>query len=164
VEGLIELTPNRGAVVSTPTMALSLEHFALLAALETLAAELACVAASAADIGAIIEANTKMKEAGASGDIAAFLHLNNEVHRGIVGASRNRPLVDAHQVVSRQIIRVQNLNGPLEHGVEESLTEHDALLEALRRRDRRRAVSLIRAHLKTVEDNLRARLNALEVY
>jgi DNA-binding GntR family transcriptional regulator len=101
VEGLIELTPNRGAVVSTPTMALSLEHFALLAALETLAAELACVAASAADIGAIIEANTKMKEAGASGDIAAFLHLNNEVHRGIVGASRNRPLVDAHQVVSR---------------------------------------------------------------
>lgn len=161
-EGLLELSPNRGAVVSTPTGSLTLQHFVLLNTLETLGAELACASASDAELNAISATNEEMKRAGRAGDVAGFLHLNNDMHRQVVLASANRPLIDAHQLVSRQIIRVQNLNGPLEHSVDESFDEHDAFLDALKRRDRRRAVALMRAHLKTVEDNLRARLKALK--
>jgi DNA-binding GntR family transcriptional regulator len=157
-EGLLDLTLNRGAVVSTPTVELTLLQFELLRTLEMLGVELACRRASDAEIEAIDQANEAMKRAGGTGDVSAYLHLNNEVHRAIVAASGNRPLIDAHQLVSRHIIRLQNLNGPLEHRVDESDQEHDSLIAALKARDGRRAVFRHRAHLKTVEDNLRRRL------
>ena len=49
-EGLVELLPNRGAIVTPITAATVREMFVLLAALEALAGELACANASEADI------------------------------------------------------------------------------------------------------------------
>ncbi len=157
-EGLLETSLNRGVVVSAPSPRRILENFVLLRTLEILAVELACEHAEPADIQRILDTEATMKRSGAAGDQSAFLHANNEVHRLIVAASHNQPLIDAHTVVSRQIIRVQNLNGPLEHGLAESIDEHDRFLAALAARDKVTATRLLGSHLATVESNLRRRL------
>ncbi|MFV3075530.1 GntR family transcriptional regulator [Niveispirillum fermenti] len=157
-EGLIEIMLNKGAVVTTPTPELTLQQYDLLQALEMLGMELACRNADDAQLAGILRINDGMKACAANGDIAGFLHANNDVHRHIVLASGNEPLIDAHLLVSRQIIRVQNLRGPLEHLPAESVAEHDGFLEALIRRDAAAALSLFKRHLKTAEENLRRRL------
>lgn len=157
-EGLLEATPNRGAMVTAPSPKAIIAHFVMLSALEVLAIELACDEATDAEIAEIIATNNSMKAAGADGDLMAFLHANNEVHRKIVAVSGNAPLVETHTVTSRQIIRVQNLNGPIEHTIAESIDEHDAFLEALRLRQKTKAAQYLRRHLKTAEENLARRL------
>jgi DNA-binding GntR family transcriptional regulator len=157
-EGLLEISPNRGAVVSSPSPKSIAAHYVLLGALEVLAIELACDEATDAEIDEIIATNNEMKAAGADGDLSAFLHANNEVHRKLVAASGNAPLVETHKVISRQIIRVQNLSGPIEHTITESIDEHDEFLDALRRRQKAKAGQALGRHLKTVEENLTQRL------
>lgn len=157
-EGLIEILLNKGAVVTTPTPELTLQQFDLLRALELLGMELACRHASDAQLAGIMALNDRMKACALAGDINGFLHANNEVHSHIVLASGNVPLIEAHLLASRQIIRVQNLDGPLEHLPAESVMEHDAFLAALLRREAETALALFKRHLQTAEENLRRRL------
>jgi len=157
-EGLLDITLNRGAVVSAPTPALTLQQFVLFQALEVLAIELACDNATDEALSAIRRANQKMKTSAERGAVAEFLRDNTTVHRLVVEASGNAPLIEAHTVVSRQLIRVQNLDGPLEHPISESESEHDNFIDALAARDKVRAAAELRRHLATVEDNLRKRL------
>src|SRR5687767_13055158 len=60
-EGLLEISPNRGAVVSAPSPRLILENYVLLSALEVLAIELAALHATDAQIDQVLGANDAMK-------------------------------------------------------------------------------------------------------
>ncbi len=162
-ESLIDVTPNKGVVVTAPTPALALQHFELLRTLELLGVRLACEHASDQEIGAIVAADQAMNACAAAGDMPGFFRANNQVHRLIVLASGNNALADVHLVTSRQLIRIQNLNGPLEHVASEGVGEHDEIIAAIERRDIKSAIALFSRHLDTVEDNLRARLRQFEV-
>jgi len=159
-EGLVELLPNRGAVVSAPSLKDALDHVVLERSLETLAIGLACEHASADDL-ARIEALHKTHRRLATGtDGAAFVRCNNEVHRAIVCASGNGALADAHLINSRQLIRIQNLRGMVEHSALESWREHDAFVTPLLKRDKKKAMAQLDRHFVTIEDHLRARLHS----
>lgn len=161
-EGLIEVTPNRGAVVTAPTPEKTMQNFELLRALEVLAVRLVCRNAKETDLRGIHDLDEEMRGPMQRGDIHDFLKLNNAVHRAIVLASGNEPLADVHLVTSRQIIRVQNLDGPLTHRASEGMHQHDEIIAALVARDEERAVRLFEEHLDTVEENLRSRLREFE--
>lgn len=158
-EGLLDLLRNRGAVVSTPTLADVLESHQLLVALETLGIELAAKQASDAELQAILARHEAENAAAAAGDEAQAFQLNNDLHRSIVVASHNRPLINAHLIVSRQIIRVQNVTGYLHPDL--PVHEHDAFIEPLVKRKAKPAVEGLRRHLATVEANLRRRLETM---
>lgn len=147
-------------MVTVPTPSVTLQQFELLRVLELLAVRLACHNATSAELDEITATEATMQQAAAIGDLRAFFRVNNDIHRLIVLASGNGPLADAHIVTARQIIRVQNLEGPLEHTATEGVGEHDDVITALATRDEVRAVALFSAHLDTVEDNLRRRLRA----
>ncbi|HLW23649.1 MAG TPA: GntR family transcriptional regulator [Steroidobacteraceae bacterium] len=157
-EGLIELLPNRGAVVSAPTLEDALDHNVLERSLECLAIGLACEHATHAELSRIEALHAKHKRLAGGRDRAAFVQCNNEVHRAIVCASGNRPLMDAHLLNARQLIRIQNLRGFVEHSALESWTEHDAFVRPLLERQRGKAVAALGRHFDTIEDHLRARL------
>jgi len=157
-EGLLNLSPSRGAVVTAPTLEEVLQHYVLLKALETLGIELACDNATEDDLDQLELLHRKMRRLAEKGDMAGLLKVNNDVHRTIVCASGNQPLIDTHQIISRHIIRLQNINGAIEHSVEESYQEHEVFMEALLNRDKPVAIATFKAHLSTVEDNLRKRL------
>jgi DNA-binding GntR family transcriptional regulator len=158
-EGLLELLPNRGAVVSAPTLKDALDHIVLERALECLAIGLACEHALDEDLARIESLHRKHKKLAGGKNKAAFVHSNNEVHRAIVCASGNQPLMDAHLVNSRQLIRIQNLRGFVDHSPHESWAEHDAFIGVLLERQRAKAVAALGRHLDTVEHHLRARLD-----
>lgn len=158
-EGLLELLRNRGAVVSTPSLADVLDNHALLVALECLGIELAARNAADAELKAIHKRHKAESVAAEAGDEALAFQLNNELHRSIVVASHNRPLINAHLIASRQIIRVQNVTGYLHPDL--PVHEHDAFIEPLMRREVGPAVEGLRRHLATVEANLRRRLETM---
>ncbi len=158
-EGLLDLLRNRGAVVSTPTLADVLDNHHLLVVLETLGIELAAKQASDAELQAILARHEAESAAAAAGDEALAFQLNNELHRSIVVASHNRPLINAHLIVSRQIIRVQNVTGYPQPDL--PVHEHDAFIEPLMKRKAKPAVEGLRRHLATVEANLRRRLETM---
>ena len=65
---------------------------------------------------------------------------------------------DTTLVTARQIIRVQNLAGPPEHVLSEGVDQHNEMIAALMSRKGTLALARFKAHLDTVEDNLRGRL------
>src|ERR1039457_6401638 len=71
-EGLVELLPNRGAIVTRITVTTVREMFVLLGALEPLAGELACVNASDADIAEIRALHYQMLVHHARGELAEY--------------------------------------------------------------------------------------------
>lgn len=157
-EGLLEVWPNRGAIVTAPTPSGVMQHFELLRALEMLGVRLACRDAGPVAMERIVATDRAMARALEADDPHEFLRLNNLTHRLIVEAGGNAPLAQAHLLTSRQIIRVQNLNERMAHVAREGMHEHEEIVAALVARDEERAVSLFTEHLDTVEDNLRRRL------
>ena len=94
--GLVELAPNRGAVVRTPGRAELIEVYELRADLEGLACELACERASGAELDLIDAAQERLAagierirpEAEASFD-TALADANGAFHGAIQRAARN---------------------------------------------------------------------------
>lgn len=161
-EELLELSPNRGAVVSAPSTEDVLQHYILLQTLETLGIELACVNATEDDLDELELMHRKMRRLAERNDMDSFLKINNDIHRAIVCAGKNMPLINTHLIIARHIIRLHNLNGAIEHSTEESLAEHDAFMEPLLNRDAKNAVKAFKKHLATVEENLRMRLETTQ--
>ncbi len=162
-EGFLDLLRNRGAVVTAPSLDDVLQNHVLLEALETLSIGLACEHATDAEIAAIAAKHEEEKRtAKARDDIAAF-HLNNELHRMIVLASHNTPVIDAHLDAQRRIIRVQNVNGIQQrHERAPPGAEHEEFVRALLKRSKAQAVKAMKNHLAHVKENLQARLEVLD--
>lgn len=87
-EGLVEIRPNRGAVVTSLTPADVQELFEIRAALESLAARHACTALQAADFRLLEDLVAAMERVSA--DKAAWLDLHERFHETIL-ASCGKP-------------------------------------------------------------------------
>lgn len=161
-EGLLDLLRNRGAVVSSPSLVEVLQNHVLLEAVETLAIGLACEEASDAEIAAIVAKHQEEQKVAQSHDELAAFDLNNELHRMIVLASHNTPVIDAHLIVQRRIIRVQNVNGFSRPEVAPPGDEHEEFIRALLKRSKSLAVKAMKKHLEHVKRNLQVRLEVLE--
>lgn len=157
-ENLLTLLPNRGAVVTSPTLADAEQHFDLMALLECHAVELACTNASKAQLDEIGRLHQEMRKAAEARDGHLFYNLNNRVHRAIVVASKNAPLSKCHEMVSRQLIRIQNLYGIEGEPREDALAEHEEFIAPLLKRSRTKALAEFRKHLQTVDRMMHARL------
>ena len=158
-EGLLVLMRNRGAVVSTPTYEETMNAFILLETLEMLGLELACTRASDNELADIGELHRREVAAASRRDEAKAFQLNNQLHRAIVEASHNRALMDAHLIVSRQIIRVQNATAALRPHL--PADEHVGFITPLLKRQKAPALKGLRTHLAHARDNAALRIDAL---
>lgn len=149
-EGLLALSPNRGAVVTQPTTADTEEKLRVLGALEALAIELACDNASDLEMAQIQALHADMMLAYAKQDAAGYFRLNTQVHRAIVEASGNRTLADLHAMVVRHVQRARHLANARMELSEPSKQEHEALIMALSRRDARAARAAMDLHMADI--------------
>ncbi len=91
-EGLVELLPNRGAIVSEIDAARIAETLAVMGALEALAGELASAAATDGQINEIRSLHQEMLANHARGDLAGYFKFNQAIHLKIVKYSGNAVL------------------------------------------------------------------------
>lgn len=147
-EGLVELLPHRGAVVSNPTDKEVRDLLRLIGALEALAGELAAVAASDDQIAEIRALHHEMLAAYARQNRLDYFKLNQKIHLGLIAASRNAALIETHGRINARLYRVRyrsNLRAPKWHT---AIEQHEAILAALEARSPETLSSLLRAHFE----------------
>ena len=146
-EGLVELLPNRGAIVTPVTPTTVREMFVVLGALEALAGELACANASDADIAEIRALHYQMLAHHARGELAPYFRCNQEIHLRLVGCSGNATLVNTYRALNGHVRRARYMANLSHERWDHAVQEHQQILDALARRDSTALPSLLRSHL-----------------
>jgi DNA-binding GntR family transcriptional regulator len=146
-EGLVELLPNRGAIVTPITAATVREMFELLGALEALAGELACVKASDADIAEIRALHYQMLAHHARGELAPYFRCNQEIHMRLVECAGNATLANSYRALNGHVRRARYMANLSRERWDHAVEEHQKILDALTRRDGALLPALLRSHL-----------------
>lgn len=146
-EGLIELIPNRGAIVSRQSDAELEEAFPVLAALERLAGECAAQNATEDEIARIEEMTERLRATVEAGDRIAYFELNHEIHNFLLAAARNQTLLRTHKTVAARIYRARYQANLKQSRWRSALGEHEAIAQALRARDAARLGRLLHDHM-----------------
>jgi len=161
-EGLVDLFPGRGARVGAFSLDSVGELFEVIAGVERQACELAAARMSEREFDGLARLHARMARHAADGELKAYFKLNYEIHLGIVAASGNATLQTLHAslLVRAQRARYAALASPSRW--QEAMAEHELLMDALAKRDARRAGDLMHAHdLRTrqaILDRLRPQL------
>lgn len=149
---LVERTVGRRLIVSEVTAEEILDVYAVREVLTALAARLAAENASTSDQVRLRRLHREMRWALEEGDIARMATLNFEFHDTLCAASRNgfllatlRSAHDTHQ-------RYPGSTFSIPERAEQSVREHEQMLEAIAARDGDRAEKLAHQHIAGVRE------------
>ena len=147
-EGLIRLIPNRGSYVTTPTFEEIKEMFDVMVALEGLCARTAAEKMSDRDFKELEGLHQELEKNYKRKDQKEYIRQNNLYHSYVQKLAGNKTLNQIVNGLRQKILlyRFQSLN--LQGRFEQSIEEHRSLLEAFRKRDPKKAESLMKSHLK----------------
>jgi DNA-binding GntR family transcriptional regulator len=160
-EGLVELLPNRGAIVSQMDPVRLSESLAVMGALEALAGELACINATDAQINEIRALHFEMLAYHARGDLAGYFKFNQAIHLKIVKYSGNAVLFNTYRQMNGNVRRARYMANLSKERWDAAMREHDAILAALSARDVERIKALLSDHLAHKLSSVLAELKAL---
>lgn len=146
-EGLVELLPNRGAVVAPLKPEKMKEVFVVLGALEALAGDLACRNASDADIAEIKALHYHMLAHHARGELAEYFRYNQQIHVKFMECAGNATLTQVYRGLNAHVRRARYMANLSKDRWDKAVQEHEEMLAALIRRDGARLQMLLRDHL-----------------
>nr|WP_245974211.1 GntR family transcriptional regulator [Bosea caraganae] len=149
-EGLIDLLPNRGARVRAFSDEDLRELFDVMGGLEALAGRLACERISDEEITEIEQVHHEMYRFYLRRDMHGYFQRNQEIHRLIVEAAGNATLNATYASFAGRIRRVRyaaNLDKERDRWGE-AMREHEAILDALRRRAGSELSDIMFQHLR----------------
>jgi len=155
-DGIVEHRPRIGAVIRSLSHVEVVELYEMRLVLERTAAEMAAKHGSEAEFDTLDALNDQIAEARANPAIGAA--INQDFHRGLYLAARNRFLLDAARALNNSLL----LLGPTTYTGQERIDvvvgQHRAIVDALRAGDAEAAGANAEAHLQT---SLRQRLASL---
>jgi DNA-binding GntR family transcriptional regulator len=149
VEGLVVLTPNRGASVSRITEEQILESFAVIGALEGLAGELAAPRISDAQMDSIRAAHFAMLDCRRADDLDGYYVYNRQIHDAIFDIAENALLKDMRRLIFTRIINFRFIARIAEDEWQRAVSEHEEMLLALEARDGPLLGAILRRHLES---------------
>jgi DNA-binding GntR family transcriptional regulator len=149
-EGLIELLPRRGAIV-TPIVTEQLhQKFQVVRLLEDFAVKLACEQATDAQIAELQGLHKQLVESFKRGG-SDFIQINDQFHEALMKASGNQSLVEVHAPLWLHLRRARRLALKSEEGSRGYVQTHERLMKAIRKRDAEAAVNEMEARWETAE-------------
>ncbi len=155
-EGLVRHEPRRGCFVNEVTEQDLDEIFPVLALLEGRCAHEAAANATEADLLALDALHGKLNRHAKARRINDYYSTNFAIHEAIITLAGNRWLAlviaDLRKIV--KLARLQQLHAP--GRLDQSLSEHMALLAALKAHDPAGAEVAMRTHLTRQREALRA--------
>jgi DNA-binding GntR family transcriptional regulator len=146
-EGLVELLPNRGAIVSPIDEERLGETLAVMGALEALAGELACLHATDTQLNEIRALHYEMLAYHARGDLAGYFKFNQAIHLKLVKYSGNTVLYNAYRQLNGNVRRARYMANLSPERWDAAVREHEEILAALGARDVARIKGLLAEHL-----------------
>jgi DNA-binding GntR family transcriptional regulator len=147
-EGLVELRPNRGAAVATPSLEEGQDLFSTRFALERLVTETLSGRLTTAQQMQLNE-HIAAEEAARSGDSSASIRLAGEFHTLLASMTGNATLARfVNELVSRSSLILALYGRP--HSSECAVSEHHEILGALVAGDQKRAANLMIHHLESI--------------
>ena len=152
---LVDLRPNRGAVVASPTAAEARDLFAARSAIEGAIVSSLAPRITRSQLRELKAMTRAERDAYDAGDPRHGLKLSVEFHRVLARMAGNAVLAEfLDQLVARTPLVVLAYRTPTEDNAC-SIDEHSQLVDALAAGDAARAIATMRAHL----DALLARLD-----
>jgi len=155
-EGLVELLPNRGAVVADPGLDEVREMLEVQRELEGFAAALFCATAREGDIAEIRALHYEMLAAYSRGDRLNYFKLNQAIHRKIVEVGHNRTLNGIYANLAARLYRFRFQPNLLPRHWKTAVEEHEEILSAVQARDSERLIKALKGHIDSTIGKLAA--------
>jgi DNA-binding GntR family transcriptional regulator len=147
-EGLVQLAPNRGAMVAALTSEELEECLPMAAAIESLVGELACKHITDEEIAAIKSRHDEMLTAYRAGNLERSLALNRQIHRDIVTAARNTLLAAIYDTLFFRVGRSRLAPYLSKDAMADSIIDHEHIIQALEARQCQRLAGLLKRHIE----------------
>lgn len=142
-EGFLERIPHRGFRVPEEPVKNLLELYPIVASLDLLAGRLALPRLQRADLTRLAQINTRLRAAKDAGDAVTASELNGQFHDLFAERSGNVRLMELLRDLRMQLTRLElwyYSDGEL---AQQSVSEHDDIIQALVAGDHARALSLL---------------------
>jgi DNA-binding GntR family transcriptional regulator len=151
-EGLVELKPNRGAVVAQMSQQDVADTFELIAALEGQSGELAAQRITPAELAEVRALHFEMLAAHARSDLPTYYRLNAQIHVRINAAARNKVLTQTWTTINARL-QALRFRSNVDHAKwERAVAQHQRMLVLLEQRDAPAMRTLMVAHVLDKRD------------
>ncbi len=147
-EGLITLTPNKGASISALTLEDLEEAFPVMAALEALSGELACAHILDQEIIAICRVHDQMIVHYQANEMPEYFRCNQEIHNRILEAAANDTLTNIYRSLSGRVRRARYFANISKQRWAQAVSEHEEIITALKARNGAALGHVLKRHLE----------------
>jgi len=147
-EGLVDIVPHTGAVVSEISLERITEIFAILEALENVAFEYIAKKITEADIASLEDLVIQMDQAYQQGDIDRWCELNSSFHRSISAITRMDLLIEFTQRTFAYWERMRRcyLSEIVSYRIPQAQADHHVMIELLKQRKEKELVVIAVQH------------------
>ncbi|OLQ81377.1 GntR family transcriptional regulator [Photobacterium proteolyticum] len=153
VEQIVNIRPNRGAIVAAPSVEEAKQVLKAREVLELAITELAVDNATNEQIASLRQLVEEEHQAFEQGDIGRGIRLSGEFHIQLGDMANNSPLLSFQRSIVSQTSLIISL---YEVGTRSqcSFDEHNDLLDAIEAGDKAKAISLMKTHLEHIKSKL----------
>lgn len=154
-EGLLELSPGRGALVRQFSVKDVQDALIVIGQLEGFAGRLACANASNAEIGEVRQFHDRMMEMYRTRDRLPYFKLNQAIHSAILRLSKNDSLSYVHGILQARLRRIRYVGNENPEKWAGAVVDHEEMIAALEARDGERLASALIAHMDRTWERVR---------
>ena len=158
MEGLVDLTPGRGATVHQLTAKDIQDMLSVLSALEHLAGTLTCQQATDEEIQEIRHLHDEMLSFHAAGDSLPYFKRNQQIHSRLIELSGNESLALVHDILQARLKRIRYIGDQNPDTWSAAVADHEEMIAALEARDCARLSAALVEHLASTWDRVKDKI------
>ena len=154
-EGFVEIQARRGVFIKRKSLDEILEMITVWAALESMAARLACTEATDAEIAELRRIGARYTKDKAKANISEYSEANIEFHLCILGLSKCAMLQEIAEGLFTHLKAVRRKGLADTTRADRSVVDHMNIIEAIEDRDANLASDLVREHTLRLHEYIR---------
>lgn len=157
-EGLVELIPSRGAVVTTLTPKAAQDMLDVLKELEGLAAPLICEHASDEEIEEICRLHEEMLAFYETRSRLEYFKLNQQIHSRLISLAGNESLSLVYEILQTRMKRIRFIGDRKDDSWRAAVEDHEQIIKALKSRDGADLAQTMVEHVASSWDRIKCAL------
>ena len=158
MEGLVDLTPGRGATVRQLTAKDIQDMLSVLSALERLAGVLTCQQATDEEIRSVRHLHDEMLSFYAAGESLSYFKRNQQIHSRLIELSGNESLSMVHELLQTRLKRIRYIGDQNPDTWSAAVADHEEMIAALEARDGARLSAALVEHLASTWERVKDKI------